>query len=229
MEQDGIEQRLVGLVDHVAEGDLAEVAAVAHDAEDDLGAPAPTGAGAVTVVVQLGGDGGGSGPLDAVAGEDPLDDGELGRLDGEVVVVVEAEPVGHGAPGPAASGRLSFHAGDDPVDDRGPLELGEHPEELDQHATGRRRGVDRLGGRAEGHPDRVELFEEADEDLERAGEAVDSVDEQDVVEPEACVAKRLSQRGPFGVGAGELVGVGLYVLPTGLTRDEGGESMFLGR
>jgi len=48
--------------------------------------------------------------------------------------------------------------------------------------------VDRFGGRAEGHPDRVQFFEESDEHLERTGEAVDPIDEQGVVEAEACVA-----------------------------------------
>ena len=90
VEQHGIDERFVGLVAHVAEGDFAEVAAVAEDAEDDLGGEPTAGAGAVPVVVQFGGDGERAGSFGAVAGEDAFDDGELGRFDGEVVVVVEA-------------------------------------------------------------------------------------------------------------------------------------------
>ncbi|MDA8314874.1 MAG: hypothetical protein M0010_06820 [Actinomycetota bacterium] len=102
----------------------------------------------------------------AVAGEDPLDEGELGGFDREVLVVVEAQPVGDGPSGPAAAGGFSFHPGDDPVDDGGPLELCEHAEELDEHPSGGRGGVDRLGGRAEGDPGGLQLFEEPDEDLQ---------------------------------------------------------------
>ncbi|SHF03521.1 hypothetical protein SAMN02745225_02304 [Ferrithrix thermotolerans DSM 19514] len=228
VEQVGVEQRLVGLVDDVAKGDLAEIATVAHDAEDDHGVLAPPGAGAMPVVVQLGGDSGCSYPTDAVAGEDPFDDRELGGSDGEVVVVVEKQPVVDGAARPSASGRLSLHAGDYAIDDRCPFELREDPEELDEHPPGRRRGVDWLGGRAEGHSDRVELFQEADEHLERTGEAVQPVDEQGVVEPEASVAQRLLERKPLGAGEGELVGVGLDVLPAGPAGDEGGKADFLG-
>jgi hypothetical protein len=90
------------LVADVAEGHFAEVAAVAQDAEDDFGGEPPAGAGAVPVVVEFGGDGEGAGAFAAVAGEDAFDDAELGRFDGEVVFVVEAEPVGDGAAGPAA-------------------------------------------------------------------------------------------------------------------------------
>ncbi|MDA8359265.1 MAG: hypothetical protein M0Z95_23850 [Actinomycetota bacterium] len=104
--------------------------------------------------------------VDAVAGEDAFDEGELGGFDGEVLVVVEAQPVGDGPAGPAPSGGFSFHAGHDPVDDGSPLELGEHAEKLDEHPSGGRRGVDRLGGRAEGDPGRFQLLEEPDEDLQ---------------------------------------------------------------
>jgi hypothetical protein len=69
LEEDRVEQRLIGLVDDIAEGDLAEVAAIAQDAEDDLGAPSPPGAGAMPVVQSVG-DGGCAGSFGAVAGED---------------------------------------------------------------------------------------------------------------------------------------------------------------
>ena len=75
LEEDRVEQRLFGLMDDVAEGDLAEVAPVTKDAEDDLGAPSPPGAGAMPVVVQFGGDGGCAGSFGSVAGEYPFDDG----------------------------------------------------------------------------------------------------------------------------------------------------------
>jgi hypothetical protein len=54
VEQGGVDECLVGLVADVAEGDLAEVAAVAEDAEDDFGGEPPAGAGAVPVVVEFG-------------------------------------------------------------------------------------------------------------------------------------------------------------------------------
>jgi hypothetical protein len=121
LEEGGVDEGLVGLVADVAEGDFAQVAAVAQEEEDRLGRPAPAASGAESFGVELGGDGGGPGALGAVAGEDAFDEGELGGFDGEVLVVVEAQPVGDGAAGPAASGGFSFHAGDDPVDDGGPF------------------------------------------------------------------------------------------------------------
>jgi len=83
LEEDPVEQRQIGLVDNVAEGDLAEVAPVTKDAEDDLGTPSSSGAGAMTVVIQFVGDGGRTGSFGAVAGEDPFDyrdsDGRMAR------------------------------------------------------------------------------------------------------------------------------------------------------
>jgi hypothetical protein len=35
-----------------------------------------------------------------------------------------------------ASAGFAFHVGDNPVDDGGPFELGEHAEHLDHHAAG---------------------------------------------------------------------------------------------
>ena len=90
---------------------------------------------------------------------------------------------------------FAFHAGDDAVDDGGPFELGEHAEELDEHPTGGGGGVDGFGGGAEGDADCFEFFEEADEDFEGAGEAVDAVDEEDVVAAEAGVAQRVGEGG----------------------------------
>lgn len=86
---------------HVTEGDLTQVAAVAEDAEHYLGGETPATAGPQFVGVQLGGDGGRSGPALAVAGEDSLDDRELGRLDGQVLVLVQAQTVGDPSTGPA--------------------------------------------------------------------------------------------------------------------------------
>lgn len=99
---------------------------------------------------------------------------------------------------------------------------------MNEHATGRGRRVDRFGGGPERHAHGFELFEEPDEDLEGAGEAVDPVDEERVVETETGVAERFGQSGSFAVGAGELVGVGLDVLPAGLAGHEGGEAVLLG-
>jgi len=40
------------------------------------------------------------------------------------------------------------HPGGDPLDDRGPLELGEHREHLQHHLAGGGGGIERLGCRA---------------------------------------------------------------------------------
>ena len=60
---------------------------------------------------------------------------------------------------PAAASRLALHAGDDPVDDGGAFELGEHAEQLDHQATGRGAGVEGLGGRSERDADLVEFLQ----------------------------------------------------------------------
>ncbi|MDA8290721.1 MAG: hypothetical protein M0Z33_03450 [Actinomycetota bacterium] len=75
VEQVGVDEGLVGLVADVAEGDLAEIAAVAQDEEHRLGGPTPAASRAAGVGVELCGDGGGSGLVGAVAGEDAFDEG----------------------------------------------------------------------------------------------------------------------------------------------------------
>ncbi|OLB78223.1 MAG: hypothetical protein AUI14_13860 [Actinobacteria bacterium 13_2_20CM_2_71_6] len=82
---------------------------------------------------------------------------------------------------PLAFGGLAFHPIDDPVDDRFALELGEHAEHLYQHPADGGGGVDWFGGRAEADLGGVELVEDVHEAAQRSGQAVDPVDEQDVV------------------------------------------------
>ncbi|MBV9282899.1 MAG: hypothetical protein JOZ41_22725 [Chloroflexi bacterium] len=183
VEEGGVDEGVGAVVPGAAEVDLADVAAVAEDAEDDLGGPGLAGPGAQPVGVQLGGDGGRAAMGFGVAVEDPLDDGELGRLDGRsafvfgfaVGVFDNGEPVGSPPRGPASAGSLAFHAGDDAVDDRGPLELCEHTEELHEHAPGGGGGVDGLGGRPERHAGLVEFLEATDyRRSESAGRALAS-------------------------------------------------------
>jgi hypothetical protein len=95
---------------------------------------------------------------------------------GGINVVAE----GPRSPTPGATRRLSLHAGDHPVHDGGPLELGEHAKHLDHHPPRRRRRVEGLGRRAEGNSGSVEVFEELGEAAHRAGEPVHPVDEQEV-------------------------------------------------
>src|SRR6266508_2894914 len=143
-----------------AERDLAQVRAVAEHAQDDLRAPRTPGTGAEPVCVQLVRDCDGALAVDRVAGEDPLDHWELGRLPGEAAIDVVAKSIRGTAPWPPASGRLSLHPGYDPIDDGGSLEFGEDAEQLHQHPTRCRGRVNRFGGRTERHASPFEFFEE---------------------------------------------------------------------
>ncbi|HEX8630020.1 MAG TPA: hypothetical protein VF755_17825 [Catenuloplanes sp.] len=168
--------------DDVAEVDLAQVDAVGEDAADVVSAPGFAGAVAHASAVELVGDGAGAEPGGDVQVEDLPQDGCLGRVRGEpVVVVVDKVAVGAGAAGPLALAGLGGHAVDDAVDDGAAFELGEHAEQLQEHAAHRGGGVEVFGGRAERHVGGVELLDQGHHVGQAAGEPVDAVDQQDVV------------------------------------------------
>ena len=150
---DSVEERPVdqvgvgAVVEGVSEEDLADVNRVAQDREDGRVAPGPPGLGAVAGLVQPHRQRPGALPAVGVAVEDDRDERRLVGLGREIAgrrVHVVAEGTRPAAP--AAPGGLSLHAGDHPVDDGGPLELGEDPEHLDHHPSRRARRVERLGG-----------------------------------------------------------------------------------
>ncbi len=145
----------------VAKVDLAEVDPVAQHGEDGHVVPRLAGLGAMATFVEPGGDGLGAVSLAAVAVEDDGHERRFVGVDGEVSGGrVDEVAVGARAAAPFAAGGFAFHAGDHPVDDGGPFELGEHAEHLDHHSPGGGGGVERLGGRTERHSGGVELLEQ---------------------------------------------------------------------
>jgi len=63
----------------------------------------------------------------------------------------------------------------------------EHAEHLDHHPAGRSAGVERLRRASEMHSRLVELLQDLRQPADRAGEAVDPVDEEDVKAMKASV------------------------------------------
>ncbi|MDA8367216.1 MAG: hypothetical protein M0Z62_09710 [Actinomycetota bacterium] len=152
------------VVEGVSEEHLADVDRVAKHGEDGRVAPGPPGLGTVPRLVQPHRQRPGAFSAVGVAVEDDRDERRLVGIGREIAgrrVHVVAE--GTRPPTPAATGGLSLHAGDHPVDDGRPLELGEHSEHLDHHPPRGGRRVERLGGRAECDADRVEVFQELGE------------------------------------------------------------------
>ena len=167
-------------------------------------------------------------PLD-VPLEDLLYHGGFGRL-GFEVAPLRVEPVaeGHGAAVPFAAGGLAFHAGDHPLDDRRPLELGEHAEHLHHHPARRSRGVERLRRRAKQHVGLVELLEHVREPAHRPREPVDAVDEQQIEPLRLGLLQGALEAGPFEAGPGRLVGEAARDPPALLAVHVGGEPCRLG-
>jgi hypothetical protein len=204
------------------EVDLPEVDAVAQHRQDGQVVPPPAGAGAVAAVIQPAGDGLGAQPLVDVQVEDDWDQRRLLRMWHEIVggrVDLVAE--GSVAAAPGAAGGLALHPGNDPVDDGGPLELSERPEDLDEHAAHWGGGVEVLADRAERHPGPVELVQDLQQAPEGAGDAVDAVDQQHVKAPGAGVPQAGLEPGPVQGGAAHVVGVGAHQLPVVLALDVG--------
>jgi hypothetical protein len=178
-----VNERLVRCrVEALAEEDLTDVGPVAEHSQDCGGIPWTSCASAVTALGKPVTDGSRAQVLLGVKVEDDGDEWRFVGVDLQVAGCgVDAVAEGSGAAAPFAAGGFSFHPGDDPIDDGGPFELGEHAEHLHHHPTRSGRGVERFRRAAERHPSGVELFEQRGEAANRAGEPVDSVDQQEVV------------------------------------------------
>ena len=157
-----------------------------------------------------------------VAVEDRHHDRRLGVVDLQSALAFHG-PVSDGlvSAAPAPLGGLALHAGDDPVDDGGPLELGEHPEHLDHHATGGGLGVEGLGGRSEGHAGGVEVLDDLGQAPDAAREPVGAVDEQDVEATGSGLGQGPAQPRALQGGPRELVGEAGDVLPAFLAGHVG--------
>jgi hypothetical protein len=141
---------------------------------------------------------------------------------------VDAEALWGDADGPLTFAGLALHAVDDPVDDHFAFELGEHAEHLYKHASGRRGGVEWLGGGTEDHTGVVEFVEQRDEVADAATEPVHPVDQQDVKPPGARSGERAFQAGPVQAGSRSVVGELRNDAPTVLGVGVGVELVVLG-
>nr|WP_262324441.1 hypothetical protein [Acidiferrimicrobium sp. IK] len=223
------ERRVGGGMVGVAKEDLAEVDPVAQHGEHGHVVPRLACLGAMAVFVEPGGDGLGAVSLAAVAVEDDGHERRLVGVDDEVSGGrVDEVAVGARPAAPLAAGGFAFHAGDDPVDDGRPFELGEHAEHLDHHPSGWGGGVERLGGRTERHTGGVERFEQAGQTAHRPGEAVDPVDEKEVEAVRSGLGERSFEVGAFGGRPRRLVAEGADQLPVFLAVDIGAQSGGLG-
>nr|WP_239118207.1 hypothetical protein [Actinoplanes ferrugineus] len=144
----------------VAEALLADVEAVGDDHFYRCRRPDSAAFGAQAAVVERVGDGAGAEPVLGVEVEDEPDYRCFCLHDDDVVGLGVLDVADrHGAAVPQALRGLAFHARDDAVDDHFALEFSEHPEHLHEHASDRGGGVERLGGRPEGHTGVGEVVE----------------------------------------------------------------------
>ncbi len=138
---------------------------------------------------------------------------KMGLHDGRFVIVdgqglgagVEVVAVGAAAGEPLAAGGFAFEAGGDAVDEQVALELGEDPEQLQQHPPDGALRVDGLGGRLQRDAGGFELFDDGHQPDDGAGEPVDAVDEQHVKRAGTGGVEGFLQAGPVEGGAGGLV------------------------
>ncbi|MFY9579386.1 MAG: hypothetical protein WAQ33_08670 [Gaiellaceae bacterium] len=141
--------------------DLAQVGAIAEDRQHGLRVEGLVVLRSVATLGQPAGERGRAFEPVGIAREDLLHEWCLGWVGFQVAALrVEAVAEGERAAGPLAAGRLAFHAGDHPLDDRRPFELGEDTEHLDHHPPGRAGGVERLAGAAKEHAGLVELLQQ---------------------------------------------------------------------
>ena len=157
------------------------------------------------LVREQAGDRGRAEPVTGVQLEHAADDWRLALVRDEVLVVVAAVAEGESAVCPAPLLGAPFDAGGDAVDDRGVLELGEHGEHLQHHPARGRAGVERLGRRAQRHPDPIQLLGELRELAHLPRQPVDAVDEQQIDRAGARELERGLQAGPLELGAGRAV------------------------
>src|SRR6266511_4607765 len=200
---------------------LAEVGAVAKDREDAGPAPGTAVFGPVAALVQPVGDRGGAELALGVKVEDDWYERCLGRVWLEVVAIssdVVAER--SAAAAPASAGGFALLARENPLDDHRSFELGEDAEHLHHHPTGRGPGIEGFGGRTESDVCLAELVDDLREAANRAGKAVDPVNEKEVEAAELGVAEQAGERGSLDRGAGELVLIMALDLPAGLAMHE---------
>ncbi len=147
----------------------------------------------VFLAVEPGGDGAAAERLVGVVVEDDRHQGRLGGMRHQNVGAVTGSlnqiAEWAVAAAPLTAGSFAVHAAHDAVDDGGALELGDHPQHLDQHAAGGGGGVERLGGTAEGDPGGVQLVEDLGQAADGSGQPVDLVDQQEVIQPGAGVGE----------------------------------------
>jgi hypothetical protein len=160
--------------------------------------------------------------------EDAIDQGKFARLDSQSLIVVKGQAVWNPSTEPRTAGSFAFHAIDDPVDDGGPFELGEHPKQLHEHAARGAGGIDWLSGRTERYTSRLKFFEEMNEYLEGASEAVNPIDQQNVESAQPRVLQCSIQRGTVSLCSADLVLVGIDMQPARLARYKGSKAVLLG-
>ena len=196
------------------EGDLAQVGAVAQDAEHRRDVEGLSLARARAFLGQPLGNRRGALAAFGVAAEDLRHHGSLGRLgDEEAPLVVKSVAEGDVAADPLSPFCLSFHPGDRAFDNRRPLELGEDAEHLHHHPSRGAGGVEGLGRRAEEHVGRVEAVENLRQPAHRPREPVHPVDEQEVEAPRLGLAERPFQPRPLQDRARRLIGEAAHDLP----------------
>ncbi|MCI0636755.1 MAG: hypothetical protein L0206_22990 [Actinobacteria bacterium] len=194
-------------MDPPAERDLADVRGVAKDPQH----VGPGERNAVLAPVPLGvqdlSDRLGAHPFLRIHAEHAPDNVDAGRIRHDLLAVAITEVAERcGTDDPAPFGGRTLHPGRDPLDDRGPFELGEDGEHLQHHLAGGSGGVERLGCRAKRDAEVVEVLTDLRELANTPGQAVHAVHEQQLVDAGPGPGQRLPQPGTVQRRAGGLVG-----------------------
>jgi hypothetical protein len=120
----------------------------------------------------------GAHPVLGVHAEDAPDDIDACRVGDDLLPVSVSEVAERcGTNDPAPFGSRTLHPSRDALDDRGPLELGEHREHLQHHLAGGGGGIERLGCRAKRDAEVVEVLTDLRELEDTSGQTVHPVDE----------------------------------------------------
>ncbi|MDQ3530819.1 MAG: hypothetical protein M3456_00305 [Actinomycetota bacterium] len=122
-------------------------------------------------------------------------------------------PVGHLAHDPSSFRRRPVHAGGDAFDDRGAFELGEHPEHLHHHLARRRRGVERLGRRAQRHAGAIEVLGYLRQLAHVSRQSVDAMHEQKLIHALGRIRERVLKALPLQRRARRLIGIARHDSP----------------
>src|SRR5258708_4461394 len=99
------------------------------------------------------------------------------------------------------------HAGAHPFDDQAALELSDGADDYDDGAAQRAAGIDVFSEADVLNADPLQLVEHLEEVLHRSGYSVRSPDQNDIEPAAASIGHHLIEPRPFGLGAGDLVGV----------------------